>query len=440
MKKIFTFSAIVATALSMSAADFNPADHLPVVGKPMKTESKPAIRHAYPTRSYDEPVAEFVADAAGFDYHENFWKNGTDSYWLFLSNAGLDYGDPTHEGQLMRIFLSSYPDEDYEHPTLPTGTFTYSPDGEPGTFTPRWTECLDVFPYPDDPDYGLVAYVWVPAEGSGTVTITKEGDIYTVKAEFEGVLTNSETGEELDRRKCSAEYVGPIEYDEPRAYPALEKDVVLDLPNLSGRYTEGDYSLAFYNVELDKDGFIIGGGDLFNVELFTDYVAPMNTDDLLGEHGPVDIFTEGMKPGCFMQGIWYEIVSGYSVAMGTSLTVYDDYVNTDKVGLAKEGTITVTEENGLHTFNFDLVTFEGKKMTGTWTGKFSDYVSDFSVPDGVGSNIITPRQIRGGVGCIEAPSNAEVFNMQGIATGVNNLPAGIYVVKAYGTTTKVVVK
>ncbi len=48
--------------------------------------------------------------------------------------------------------------------------------------------------------------------------------------------------------------------------------------------------------------------------------------------------------------------------------------------------------------------------------------------------------IRGLKGCIEAPEGAEIFNMNGHRTGADNLPAGIYLVKAGEKVVKVAVR
>lgn len=49
-------------------------------------------------------------------------------------------------------------------------------------------------------------------------------------------------------------------------------------------------------------------------------------------------------------------------------------------------------------------------------------------------------QVRGLKGAIEAPENAEIFNISGMAAGRENLPAGIYIVRYGSKTQKVVVR
>lgn len=95
----------------------------------------------------------------------------------------------------------------------------------------------------------------------------------------------------------------------------------------------------------------------------------------------------------------------------------------------------------------------------TWNQTVSVYVRAIaSIPAAVTSNTITfiPSQlpdvaavdeigmeipaIFGGNGCITAPENAKIYNLSGVETGRENLPAGIYIVTTPGATAKVVVR
>lgn len=96
--------------------------------------------------------------------------------------------------------------------------------------------------------------------------------------------------------------------------------------------------------------------------------------------------------------------------------------------------------------------------TEAWDQEFTAYVRAVQkVPAAITSNIIsfTPSKLStgvedivigadnaifGGVGCVIAPENAKVYNLSGIETGKDNLPAGIYIVKVADKTRKVVVK
>lgn len=443
MKKHYTFCAALFCAVAANAA-------VPVSGSvniqdwralpPQQTSvsaSLKALPKLAPSRSAENPMTEFTADEANFYCYGDVLENGTDAVYLFLSNAGISKGDPLHEGQMARILLVAPPQEEGHEPVLPTGTFTCATTGEAGTFLAGNTDIMDIFPYPDDPSQGLVAYNYKPVDGTVTVS-ENEGGGYTVVMECTGALIDGD-GNEVDRSACKVEYTGEVPYDDIFGYIPVDGDLELDIPNLSGRYSDGDYTLTFYSVELDSDGFIIGPGQLFNTELFVENVSPMNTDDLEGIYTPIDAFNEGTAPGRFMQGVWYDIFGGYYAAIGTALSVYDEYLNVSNVALAMDGTVTVTKVGDEHKFEFDLITAEGNKLTGSWQGVVADFVTDFSEPNAV-DGIEAESAIRGGRGCVEAPSGARVFTLAGTEAGMTDLPAGVYVVKSGATVKKVVVR
>ena len=218
-----------------------------------------------------------------------------------------------------------------------------------GTFVAIDSDFLDAFPDPDDPESGLVAYIWKINAGSVSITINNDiyenqgtADYYVIKSDgLHGDIISSQTGEVLESRDLSATYLGNLYFNDPNAYTPLGGDVVLDIPNLSGRYMDGGgWTLTFYGVELDPDGFIIGPGDLFNVELITDDPGHMDPELLQGTFTPCDLLVEQV-PGCFGQGVWMEFW-GMWMSLGTSLNVYNENLEVERVGLAVEGEIVIT--------------------------------------------------------------------------------------------------
>lgn len=444
MKKFYLFAVTAAFGImSMSAASFSPSSLCGAwknAGSPKQVTLEdvklPSLPQVLPTRSVDAPETNCDATEASFYYYGDILGNETGAYYLFLSSAGIDKGNPTHEGQMVRLLLLGE-QTDPANPVLPTGTYTVNENYTVGTISGEDTEYMDVFPHPDDP-YSLVAYVYTPT--SGTLTIETAEDGYSISFTMEGVMYDS-NGRPLDKQTCTASYNGEVSYVDMYGYTPIEGDFELDIPNASGRYSDGDFSIAFYSDGmLDEDGFIVNAGQLFNVELFTEDHAPMNIDTLVGELTPVDVFAEGPVPGTFMQGIWYDIFGGYYVALGTALTLYDEYGST-KVALAVDGKITVTKNSDDdYAFVFDLISAKGNKLTGQWSGNIAEYITDFSEPSSVGSIATDTTKVSGGKGFISAPADAQIFNISGQKTGSENLAPGIYLVKTSTSTVKVVVK
>ena len=388
------------------------------------------------TRSIEDPETVFTADEATFFYYQNLYTNGNDGYYLVLSNAGIgSNGGPLGEGQMAQLLIVTEPTDG--SPILPVGTFEVSStSGKAGTIDLQYSVFYDLFYYaPDGINEGLYAYSYDPEEGS--LTISVENGIYHIVGEFDGYLYN-ESNQVIDQRPCKVEYTGPIEMVD-NSYPEIEGDIVLNIPNLSGRYEEGDFSLAFYSVPLDEEGFIIGAGQLFNVELFVEDKKVMDINSLLGTYTVLDAFEEPLRPGTFMKGVWYQYYENIYFAIGTALTIYDETVEVVGVSLAYGGTITVSQVGEDVLFEFDLINAEGNKMTGSWKGNAAAYIENFGGSTSVKS-IKEGVKIFGGKGFISAPEDAEVYSMNGVRVDKNNLVPGIYLVKSNNTVKKVVVK
>ncbi len=450
MGKTFTSFCVVAAlfgAASAMAAPRMPLSSTLGLWKTAIEERSEAARPAHaaaklkqaPSRSAYDPQTEFTATEASFYYSGEF-ENGVGGYWLFLSTAGMDKGNPTHDGQMARIFLMAAPPADGADPALPTGTFTplQSDDPTAGCFYGEASEFMDVFVNPDDPASGeLVGYVWTP-EG-GTVSVTADDRIFNVTLEWEAVQSGDESGEKVT---CKASFTGAIPYDDINAYTPLGGNRDVDITGVSGRYNgDGNYSIAFYNVPLDEDGFIIGAGDLLNLELFATPSEHMEIADMVGVYTPVDVFEHGPVEGRFMQGVWYNMFGSMYAAIGTALTVYNPD-GSQLVGLGTDGTVEVAKASGEKDYSvkFDLTTPEGDKIAASWTGPLEDFITDFTVDDALEDVEAADYEIAGGQGCVTAPAGASVYTITGIETGRENLPAGIYVVRCGSVVEKVIVR
>ena len=306
------------------------------------------------------------------------------------------------------------------------------------------SDFLDVDENPEDPSQ-LYGYQWVVTGGSVTIEKVSEPEdggkypTYTVKCDMTGEIVDQETGEVIDSRPLSATYSGVIPFEDPNAYTPIGHDVEMTIPNLSGRFSDGgQWTLTFYGVDLDEEGYIIGAGELFNVELVTEDPGYMNCELLPGTYTPGDMFGS-ISAGNFGKGVWYNLF-GWQTAVGTALSIYDERATLDRVGLAEIGEISVSKvSDEVYHFDFDVTTPEGDKLTGSWEGRIKDFVADRSSGSGVGE-VDAAGAVKGCRGYIEAPEGARAFNAAGVETGLTDLAAGIYIVRFADRAVKVVVK
>ncbi len=399
---------------------------------------EPIFKTSVPARSLENPETDCIATEASFCYTGDF-MSGAGGYLVILSNAGLDKQNPTHSGQMARLYLLAEPPADPANPQLPTGTFQAMTEDEfvNGYFVANSTDFLDIFPNPENPDSGeLVCYSWIST--GGTVTISETEDGYKVEADLEAVFSGEEEGDP-ETVRCTASYSGEVPYVNYFAYDPVPEDRTVEITGVSGRYMDGgDYSIAFYNVPLDEDGFIIGPGDLINMECFVEPKDKMDLDQLCQTFTPVDYFEEGMVAGRFMEGIWYNLFGEVWVAYGTALSVYQED-GSIQTGLATGGTVTFSkaDKEDEYTVVLDLVTPEDKKITATWTGRLGDYILDDST-SGIDSVSGNDSRIIGHKGYIECPDGARIYNLSGEQTSGRDLQPGVYIVR-YGSETKKVI-
>lgn len=239
------------------------------------------------------------------------------------------------------------------------------------------TDYLDVFYNPDDPASGEL-YAYALNLPTGTLTIAKDGNNYNINGQFNGEL-EGENDEVIFTSPVTVNFTGEVPFFDKDAYQPLGGDVELGEVALSGRCdaASGGWSMAFYNCKLDEDGFIVGAGNLLNVELYTAPAETMVDDMLIGEFTVMDMFNEpdtSKWPGHYMNGVWYDFYGMY-IAIGTALSTYDDFGNVVLTGLAKDGTVKFTKlDQDLFHADFNLVTVEGDKITGSWEGSISECV------------------------------------------------------------------
>ena len=438
--------ALISAAAAFMALNASTINGASIQDRIAGIEPLAKVRTTAPLRAarmaYGNPDLDLTAVNAEFWYYGDVYGNGTGVYYLIMSNTEHVKGVPVAEGQMARIYLVADAAADKNNPTLPTGTFTYTEAASPaaGEFVGAESDYLDVF---SDPDGSAYLYSYEYKLGPGSIEIDEADGGYSVSGATEARMYDDD-GTLLRTDSVTMNYYGVCDFTDPDNLRRLDHDVDMGrLTTLSGNYRDGGgWSLAFFDLQLDHEGFIASGGQYFNLELDTADHSPMNPENLIGSYSPCDLMATGGIAGCFGQGFIYELY-GTKVAMGTYLQIYNDQVVEDGLGLAESGTVTITktDEEGNYRFDFDVTTFEGKHVTGYYEGNVADCVVDYSknaAVEGLPSD--SSILIKGGKGEIVAPAEAKVFTLHGVQTGRENLPAGIYIVRCGAESVKVIVK
>lgn len=443
MKRFFTLFAASAVALSGLAAV--PVQKAQKQVSLSGLESQTSMRA--PSRSYEAPQMSFTANLATFEYYGDWKKNGKGFYYLYLSNCGRNDNMPANPGQFVRVFLCSTLSASSSDPKLPAGEYKFADAYGDFTFTNSYTAYLDAFHDPANPTGELIGWKFVP-EG-GTIKVAEKDGVYTIDLTFNSTYTP--TGGTEQAVTCTAHYEGRVPVV-PK-YPSLgDKDIEVVAPNITGNYDtkKGILSLVHYDVPLDKDGFIIGEGQLLNSMFNIDPKAdPYKA--LPGEYTWVDYweYATGWVPGTFVGGSWYDLGGGMGIPMGTGLSHYNSTGDQDGYGPSAKGSkvsVTLDEYDvaatkAIYTFNFDLIRPDGYKIAFKWTGNLAGgVIQDLPAMAGVESVEADQVAISAGNGCINAPEDAQVFTTTGTQCGKTQLAPGLYIVKHGSKAVKVLVK
>lgn len=284
---------------------------------------------------------------------------GAESDLLFLSlcNAQLDEltAMPSGEGELLRLYM--YIDRtDADNPVIAPGTYTLVLDEDTGDpFTLSYGS--SVFALSTDEGWMQIDYE------SGEVVVEYDGGVYSITA---NMVVNDGEGS-----KVRATYEGALEIsDLSDGYIHFDTDMIQVLTGLSGGiYPSSDtrfdnYTMTFYNCELDEDGFIVGEGYLFNTELY--FTA--DEEDYSGTYGPNPDWESGSYYN--FSYITGDVMNYYGMymPMGTYLSEYDDQGNLIRIGLVVDGDIEITRADGNVTMSAVLTTSKGHEITVSYDG------------------------------------------------------------------------
>lgn len=284
---------------------------------------------------------------------------GAESDLLFLSlcNAQLDEltAMPSGEGELLRLYM--YIDRtDADNPVIAPGTYTLELDGDTGEpFTLSYGN--SVFALSTDEGWMQIDYE------SGEVVVEYADGIYGITANM--VINDGEGS------KVRAEFEGELKIsDLTDGYFHFDTDITQVMTGLSGGiYPSSDtrfdnYTMTFYNCELDEDGFIVGKGYLFNTELY--FTA--DEEDYSGTYGPNPDWESGSYYN--FSYITGDVMNyyGFYMPMGTYLSEYDDQGSLIRIGLVVDGDIEIARADGNVTMSAVLTTSKGHEITVSYDG------------------------------------------------------------------------
>lgn len=333
------------------------------------------------TAEYDAADLDSITFTNAVNYDKSFTASvatgvyyGDGQYLIELSDNALDAnGLPTVAGQtVVRFIAFSQPASDANNAKLSSGRYTVSSSATPGTIYPGENYlCAIICTSIQNGDvYGVQA----PLTEASTANITYNAD-GTYKIDFKGAVPDS-VKEDAGFSNIRVKYEGALNFDNmDEAHPkTIDNDVTLTPDSLSGGYSPiqsstgsnyGNYTLTFLNCKLDDSGFIVGPGELFNMELFTEYDDSINFEKLAGTY---TVTTDDFSAGHWLAGYLYDYYGFMYIPVGTYLTYYGEGgSDTNIKAFCNQGTLTVTEEGDNLHFDGSFTTENGHNITLNYT-------------------------------------------------------------------------
>ena len=312
---------------------------------------------------------------------------GDGKYMVHLSDAPISStGTPTKAGQtIIRFMAYNDKDADPKNAVLPEGTYTANESRSPWSLFASAKQLCAIYcteMTADGPEGYTIPFVTATAAlkyNNGKYYVDFKGD---AQQPYEGV----------DFKTVHVTYSGEIKFDnqDPTSYDKLTEDVTFVPTQLSGRYIVstrnncGNYSIALFNCPLDGSGFVVGAGELVNLELFTKNSPSMNLNDLNGEYAITSATSGPYVSGRFISGMLYSSSSVF-YPIGTYYeTFLEDGEASNTYGFATGGSVKVSTDGTNVTFDCDIETESGKHVRINSTLP-ADGIQDYS--DGSSSSV-----------------------------------------------------
>ena len=301
--------------------------------------------------------ADFNAEWPTLWYYGPQDGTAVDMFFLQLSTAEADVmASPLEGGKLIRLYL--YTESTGGDLQLVPGTYTLGAEGAYEKFT--------IDPSTSVYATGTTADDWTQVYfESGTLEVTAEGDGYYLKADM--VIADGESS------KVRARFEGIIATgDISSGYLDFNSEVEQTMTGLSGRVRASssapglsNASVTLYNCVLDSDGYVVGPGYLFNMELY----MPTNDEGIYdGEYEANPDWGDAVYPEyTYITGFLYDMF-GMVVPQGTYVSEYYDNGSLIRVGVIVSGTITVRQEGGHISITTECLTDRGVPVRITYDG------------------------------------------------------------------------
>ncbi len=367
---------IIFSAIALMVATVTMAQNRPVYLHMKSGEVKEFEYNEVDYIDFGEEVTYDLEFEATSTYCAYF---GGNDYSLSLSDAPLsESGFPTEAGQnLVRVYIVAPESADSNNPRLEGGRYALGADYTLGGIynSSSYTFLFQNLEMQDGSPYG-----WTIEMESGALNVEYDaaGNANLV---FRGKMHDYGEGYESLPKNVKVTFKGAINYDnqDPNSYQTLTEDVTMVPTGLSGGYSNspgyyGNYSLTYYNVTLDAEGYITSAGELMNFEILTPEGETMDiANQLPGDYTITDAMNGPWNVGNFLDG---QLYPGYGIPMGTYYTVYGEGgTETRLKGFVKDGTVHFDVADGNVTIKANLIAEGGHKITMEYTAPESSIVA-----------------------------------------------------------------
>lgn len=305
--------------------------------------------------------ADIVSQYSDLWWYGSRRTEGSDRFCIQLSTAEVDkYLIPTEGGEYVRIYMFTPLIDQNKGIYLAPGTYTFGKADEFAHMT--------IDPVKSVYATGTGADDWSQNTfESGEVTVEYDGSQYTITADL--VLADGK------QSKVRATHTGTMRvtdysYGFIQITDNMDETMTGMTGNVSGSSSAPEldrYEILIYNCELDKDGFIIGRGYVFNCSIYANAAPTYAEYDFSGTYTPnTDWEDDILIANTYIPGYPYDF--GMVVPMGTYLVEYDDSGQIISVGFVKEGDLVMSRADGKCKIEASVVTDKGAKIKVLYDG------------------------------------------------------------------------